>query len=112
VDVEAILDNKNIESFTNSINDINRIIEYLRDINVPSYHSRMNSHYFKSQGLVYDMDSLYDWYIKFINNILRNIRRYEVDYCFTFGQIKDLLKFEPNIKITYVQNGKCFEVKL
>lgn len=111
MDVKNILDCK-IEKLQNNKENINDIITYLRKTNSPTTDKKMSNKYIRRSGVVYDIDSLYDYYIKFINGILRTIRNYEIDYCFTFGQIKELLRFEPNLKITYDETNYCFEVRL
>lgn len=41
----------------------------------------------------------YTYYKKFINDVLNNIREGNIDYCFYIGQIKELLRFEPDLKV-------------
>lgn len=111
MDVKNILNCK-VERVTNNKDEINEIITYLKQVNTPAFDKKMSSKYIRRNDIVYDKDSLYDHYIRFINSILRTIRNYETDYCFTFGQIKELLRFEPNMKITYDKDNCCFAVKL
>jgi|GEM_PF-971481 len=41
----------------------------------------------------------YTYYIKFINNILTNINRGEIEYCYYIGQVRELLRFIPDLKV-------------
>ena len=44
------------------------------------------------------------YYCNFINSILRNIRKFECDYCYHIYQVVELLRFEPNLKSKLVHN--------
>lgn len=55
----------------------------------------------------------YQNYCSFINNILKNIRNGEVDYCFYIYQIADLLKYEQEkLEVQWLQSERCFRVSL
>lgn len=55
----------------------------------------------------------YQNYCSFINNILRNIRRGEVDYCYYIYQIADLLKYEKErLEVQWLQFERCFRISL
>ena len=55
----------------------------------------------------------YQNYCSFINNILKNIRSGEVDYCFYIYQIADLLKYEQErLEVQWLQSERCFRVSL
>lgn len=54
----------------------------------------------------------YQQYCSFINNILRAIRRGEIDYCFYIYQIQDLLKYEERLKAVWLQSEGCFRLSL
>ena len=54
----------------------------------------------------------YQQYCSFINNILKSIRRGEIDYCFYIYQIQDLLKFEERLKVEWLQSECCFRLSL
>lgn len=55
----------------------------------------------------------YQNYCSFINNILKNIRRGEIDYCYYIYQIADLLKYEKErLEVQWLQSERCFRVSL
>lgn len=54
----------------------------------------------------------YQQYCSFINNILRNIRRGEIDYCFYIYQVAELLKYEERLKVVWLQPEGCFRLSL
>lgn len=54
------------------------------------------------------------FYSEFINDILRNVRRGNIDYCFHLYQVIDLLSYEPEMDISWMPEEKmfaCFMVK-
>lgn len=47
-------------------------------------------------------------YYEFINNILKNICKGEIEFCYYIGQIRELLRFIPDLKVRL--NDFYFEV--
>ena len=64
------------------------------------------------EGEIYQGDTQAYRYKQFINSILSNIRRGEIEFCFYIYHIVDLLKYEPALKATWLPNAECFEVSL
>jgi hypothetical protein len=55
----------------------------------------------------------YQYYCGFINDILKNIRNGQVDYCFYVYQVAELLKYEHDrLKVTWLKNDGCFHLTL
>ena len=54
--------------------------------------------------------STYEMYVRFINDILRNIRQGETDYCYFLYHIQDLVEYEPLLESRFVEDGRYFEV--
>ena len=62
---------------------------------------------------VYDGDTQWERYCKFINDVLSTIRRGETDYCYYIYQIADLLRFEHDrLQAVWSPEYECFEVSL
>ena len=60
---------------------------------------RLGGKYSKESGIYFEgYDGATDWqrYCSYINDILKNIRSGQVDYCYFIFQILDLLKFHHN----------------
>ena len=58
-------------------------------------------------------DGIWERYCQFINDVLRNIRKGETDYCYFVYQIADLLQFEHERLIAkWMPRLKCFCVHL
>ena len=64
------------------------------------------------EGQEYNGESQEWRYRQFINDMLHTIRKGKVDYCFFVFQIKDLLKYEPRLKVTWLPLSDCFCVSI
>lgn len=61
---------------------------------------------------IYHGQTQYQCYCKFINDVLRCVRKHQVDYCYFIYQIKELLKYEPDLQAKYLEELNCFKVWL
>lgn len=91
---------------------IDECIRYLRDNNIPTtekYLPVMNSRY--THSLYNDgIPTTYEFYRRYINDVLRTVRKGGVDYVYELYQLRELLRFEPELHIEY--NDGIFEVSL
>lgn len=80
--------------------------------NLPEIQKTKMSYAFGGSKYTYDdnVTTLYKYYVSFINNVLDNIRHGETDYVFNLSQIKDIMKYERDIEVTY-QDDFCYEIK-
>lgn len=51
-------------------------------------------------------------YADYINNILDNIRVGQSDYCFYVYQVADLLRYEHNLCVDWLEREECFKVRM
>mgnify|MGYP007029282523 CR=1 FL=1 len=58
------------------------------------------------------LDCSFTTYRRFINSVLKVIRKGEQDYCYYAYQIKDLLRFEPDLQVIYDAINEVFIVWL
>lgn len=65
----------------------------------------------KSCGITYDNDTTDSYYVELINDTLSQIRNFEPAYVFTIGQIRDVLRFEPDVTISRYDDC-CYEIRL
>lgn len=89
--------------------------EKLRSRAVPSDNGRMivPREVSRSQYQEYHGDTQYQYYCRFINDILSSIRRGRVDYCFYIYQIAELLRFErERLQATWLEKERCFRLSL
>ena len=64
-------------------------------------------------GVVQNDNSLYQYYVRFVNDTLDRIRtgkRSDPAYVFHLSQVKDIVRYE-NIKLDYNIDGDCFEIR-
>lgn len=66
-----------------------------------------------SPDRTYHGKTQYQCYCDFINDILSNIRKGEIDYCFYIYQIAELLKYErDDLQVRYLEKERCFRLSL
>lgn len=84
------------------------MMDYLCSVNIPSQKSRI-----EKKSVFNNTDPVkYDRNRNHINSILNSIRSKNIDYVYHIYSIKQLLTFEPDLKVTYLPDDECFEVKL
>ena len=87
--------------------------ENLKRTVIPAQEDRMREFPDTPSFGSYHGKTQYQNYCSFINNILRNIRRGEVDYCYYIYQIADLLKYEKErLEVQWLQLERCFRISL
>ena len=87
--------------------------EILKQTVTPAPENRMTVVPDTSSYGSYHGKTQYQNYCSFINNILKNIRRGEIDYCYYIYQIADLLKYEKErLEVQWLQLERCFRISL
>lgn len=96
-----------------------RLLGLLKQINTPSKqkHMSLKEHmpYIYNSYLCLSDDkitSLYQYYKRMINDSLDLIRKGQTAYLYTEEQIKDTLRFEPDIQIKYESDACAFCISL
>lgn len=85
--------------------NIDQIVCNLRESNIPAKERRLVRRTTKSKYCTDDYIPTTDmYYVSFINNVLRNIRHGEVDYIFKIEQLKELLRYEPDLEVSYADD--------
>lgn len=87
------------------------VVTYLKENTVPSKDKRLKRRVGVSSsiGMKYDdVTTLDNYYVKFINDTLSEIRHGRLGYIFTLSQLRDVIRFEKNIKVRYYDG--CYEV--
>jgi len=71
---------------------------------IPDTRGRNDKYYGKTQ---------YQCYCSFINDILKTLRQGKKDYCYTFYQVEELLKFEHDrLTAKWLPELRCFLLTL
>ena len=90
--------------------DFSRIREMVQPSSLKKMNVIQEPHNFVG---TYHGNTQYQYYCDFINDILSNIRRGEVDYCFYIYQISELLKYEHDrLQAELLPNDGCFKLSL
>lgn len=58
------------------------------------------------------IETLDGYYVQMINDTLELIRTGKAGYLYTFGQIQDVMRFEPYIQVKYIPDAGAYEIKL
>lgn len=87
-------------------------IEYIRSTTKPAPIRKIPKIYFRKAHGVVAQTTLYEYYVQLINDTLDLIRKGLTAYIFNFEQVADVFRYEPQAKITYLENEECFAVSL
>ncbi len=58
-----------------------------------------------NENITYHGMTNWQEYCSYINDVLRNIRSGQIDYCYFIYQIMELARFHDNLKTKYIKNG-------
>lgn len=107
---QPLSDNTKAETLTKSLHmtnyDFQQQLKLMKLLNQETIARRINSpttpyvvgkHYFTLSNENEETGNTY--YIKFINDVLKNIRKGEIEYCYYIGQVRELLRFIPDLKV-------------
>lgn len=87
------------------------IIDTLRATAQPRRERKLTRNSSTSRLVNYTDDMTVDsYYVKYINDVLKTIRHGQYDYAFHEYQLKDILSFEPNAKISYSGGAFCISL--
>ena len=87
------------------------IIDTRRATAQPRRERKLTRNSYTSRLVNYSDDLTVDsYYVKYINDVLKTIRRGQYDYAFHEYQLKDILSFEPNAKISYSGGAFCISL--
>lgn len=77
-------------------------MQKLTSENIPTTERRLTCKYIKQIYGVYDtIYTSYEYFVAYINDVLHQIRNGAIDYVYNEDQLKELLRFEPNIQVSY-----------
>ena len=93
----------NMDSFLGSV------VTYLKENTLPSKDRRLKrcvGRTIGTTGMKNDnVTTLDDYYVRLINDTLSEIRHGHVGYVFNLSQLRDVLRFERDIKVRYNECG-------
>lgn len=96
----------------NSAEFMEYILDELRKNITPSSDKKLKRH-IVHDGKSYNdkVTTLDEYYVLLVNSVLSEIRKGGVDYAYSLEQIRDILRFEPNISVKYIPEAGAYEVR-
>lgn len=88
------------------------ILETLLKTVEPSKERRLKRRTMPDKSYNDKIPTLDYYYVLFVNSVLSEIRKGGVDYAYNLEQIKEIMRFEPDITITYIADAGAYEVRL
>lgn len=87
-------------------------LDRLREMVEPSREHMLKRH------AVHDGKSFNDrvpamdyYYVLLVNTALAEIRKGKTDYVYSFEQIRDIMRFEPDITAKYIADAEAYEIR-
>ena len=96
----------------NSADFMNYILESLLKTVEPSRDRKLKRHVVCDKCHNDKIPTLDYYYVMLVNSVLHVIRRGGVDYAYSLEQIRDIMRFEPDIELTYIADAGAYEVRL
>ena len=78
----------------------------------PSKERKLKRHVYPDRSYNDKVTTLDEYYVMLVNSVLGEIRKGGVDYAYSLEQIKDIMRFEPDIKVRYIADAGAYEVRL
>ena len=99
-------------------NEVNIQVEMLRN-RIKSLGSALNGqlltrkiYQMRKLGFVNDgVDTLDNYYVNYINSVLRAVRDNKRIWVFNWDQLAEVFRFEPDVQVTYSFNDEVFYLK-
>ena len=93
------------------------VITYLK-CNTPRSKDEIMKRYFgadiqfKRYGFYDDgITSLDSYYVRMINDTLEQVRKGKTGYVYSIWQVQDILRYEPQVRIRYIEDAGAYEIK-
>lgn len=87
-------------------------LDRLRETVTPSKERTLKRHITRDRKSYDDgVTTLDGYYVQLINSALAQIRKGKEDYVFSFEQIKDIMRFEPDISARYISGAGAYEIR-
>ncbi len=88
------------------------VINTLRGTVEPSREKTMKRNVINDSRSYNDgITTLDGYYVQLINTALAEIRRGKADYLYSFEQIRDVIRFEPDITARYIAEAGAYEIR-
>ena len=88
------------------------ILESLLKTVEPSRERKLKRHVYPDMSYNDKVTTLDEYYVLLVNSVLSEIRKGSVDYAYSLEQIRDIMRFEPDITVRYIADAGAYEVRL
>ena len=96
----------------NSSEFMKHVLDELRGNTVPSGEKRLKRHIVSDRKSYDDgITTLDEYYVLLINSILSSIRKGSVDHAYSLEQVRDIMRFEPDISVKYISEAGAYEIR-
>lgn len=87
-------------------------INFLRKTVELSRENKLKRNVIRDEKSFNDKVSTLDYYyVLLVNTALSEIRKGKSDYVYSFEQIRDIMRFEPNITAKYIAEAGAYEIR-
>lgn len=96
----------------NSAEFMGYVLDELRKNITPSSEKKLKRHAVPDGKSYNDkVTTLDEYYVLLVNSVLSEVRKGGVDYAYSLEQIRDIMRFEPNISVKYIDDSGAYEVR-
>lgn len=88
------------------------VLDELRKNITPSKEKKLKRHVVPDEKSYNDkVTTLDEYYVLLVNSVLSEVRKGGTDYAYSLEQIRDIMRFEPNISVKYIADAGAYEVR-
>ena len=88
------------------------VLDELRKNITPSREKKLKRHTVPDGKSYNDkVTTLDEYYVLLVNSVLSEVRKGGVDYAYSLEQIRDIMRFEPDISVKYIADAGAYEVR-
>lgn len=96
----------------NSSKFMEYVLDELRKNITPSSEKKLKRHVVPDGKSYNDkVTTLDEYYVLLVNSVLSEIRKGGVDYAYSLEQIRDIMRFEPDITVKYIVEAGAYKVR-
>lgn len=97
---------KNISKF------MDHVLDSLRE-NITPCNEKFLKRHAVSDGKCYDdkVTTLDEYYVLLVNSVIAEVRKGGYDYAYSLEQVRDIMRFEPDISVKYIADVGAYEIR-
>lgn len=97
---------KNISKF------MDHVLDSLRE-NITPCNEKILKRHAVFDGKCYDdkITTLDEYYVLLVNSVISEVRKGGYDYAYSLEQVRDIMRFEPDISVKYIADVGAYEIR-